>query len=456
MTDPRDDDHPRQDVIAPIDSLNEQTLAVDLARAEIDQQIATAHKYPRIIDTVVKKISTMALYNEEAAQNCIYALPRGGKPIVGPSIGFANVVATAWGNCIDGARIVYVDRKEKKVNAEGLFHDLESNRRTIIPEDRRVVDSKGRLYSDDMIIVTGKAAASVARRNAILNAVPRAIWHPIYEQALGIVRGTVGTFAERKDKALKAFAQFGVKPEQIYMVLGLKGEVDLTFEHIPSLHGMYAALRDGSTSVEEMFDPRRMKGGGFEQVADPLRDDVQGQAPRSQDKGAPEENAQEGAGGKPEGQGSGGAAPGAQAPAAGSQEGGKPAKQSPKPPGNKKQQAQKAAAAAAQAGGDQKPADPPPAQEPKPQEAKTPEPAKPAAAAAPPQEPAASTAVPRTCEEYVVHATAFIDGATVAADLENRWKGDRTLRTTCMVVEDDFQNLHMRYQAKLAELRKPA
>lgn len=262
-----------EEVYDPKTALSEQTLAVDLQRADIDMQIATAHKYPRSIDTVIKKLATTVLYNPEAAQNSIYSLPRGKKPILGPSIGFANALASAWGNCIDAARIVYVDRKEKKVNAEGLFHDLETNRRVVIPEDRRIVDSMGRLYSDDMIIITGKAAAAIARRNAILNVVPRPLWYPIYEQALGVVRGDVGTFAERKEKALKAFSQFGVKPEQVYMVLGLKGEPDLTFEHVPVLIGMYQALRDGSETVETMFDPRRMTGAAFETVDNPLGDE---------------------------------------------------------------------------------------------------------------------------------------------------------------------------------------
>ena len=253
--------------------LGEQSLAADLARAEIDQAIATAHRYPRQLDTVIKKIGTLACYNDAAAENCIYSLPRGGKPIIGASIGFANIVASSWGNCTDAARIVHIDRHEKTVVAEGGFHDLEANRKTIVPVQRRIVDRQGRLFSDDMIMVTGMAAASIARRNAILNAVPRALWFPIYEQALQIVRGTVETFAERKAKAITAFAQFGVKPEQIYMALGLKGDPDLTLEHIAPMRGMYQALRDGSSTVEEMFDPRRMTGTAFEKVANPLGED---------------------------------------------------------------------------------------------------------------------------------------------------------------------------------------
>jgi hypothetical protein len=266
------------DVQLPSTVLGEQSLAADLARAEIDQAIATAHRYPRQLDTVIKKIGTLACYNDAAAENCIYSLPRGGKPIIGASIGFANIVASSWGNCTDGARIVHIDRHEKTIVAEGGFHDLETNRKTIVPVQRRIVDRQGRLFSDDMIMVTGMAAASIARRNAILNAVPRALWFPIYEQALQIVRGTVETFAERKAKAIQAFAQFGVKPEQIYMALGLKGDPDLTLEHIAPMRGMYQALRDGSTTVEEMFDPRRMTGTAFEKVANPLGEDEPNQA----------------------------------------------------------------------------------------------------------------------------------------------------------------------------------
>jgi hypothetical protein len=266
-------EHKLEAVNLPATVLGEQSLAVDLARAEIDEAIATAHRYPRVLDTVIKKIETLACYNEQAAENCIYSLPRGGKPIIGASIGFANIIASCWGNCSDGARIVHIDRHEKVVIAEGGFHDLETNRKTVLPVQRRIVDKYGRIFSDDMIMVTGMAAASIARRNAILNAVPRAIWFPIYEKALQIVRGTEETFAERKGKAIKAFAQFGIKPDQIYALLGLKGEPDLTLEHLPVLRGMYGALRDGSVTVEELTDPRRMTAGAFDKVANPLGDE---------------------------------------------------------------------------------------------------------------------------------------------------------------------------------------
>ena len=219
----------------------EQTLAVELATVELDRAIVTAHKFPRSIEVAVKRMRTLILYNREAMENAVYALPRGGKPILGPSIGFANAVMQCWGNCRVASRVVFTDTKQKVVIAEGAFLDLETNAQSIVSVNRRIVDKHGRLYNDDMQIVTGAAAASIARRNAINQGVSRAIWFPIFEEALQGVRGTVQTFSEYKARAFAAMAQFGVKPEQIFMALGLKGEADMSFDHIPSVRGMYAS-----------------------------------------------------------------------------------------------------------------------------------------------------------------------------------------------------------------------
>lgn len=433
--DTRDQDSARrQDVRLPTEVLAEQTLAVDLARAEIDQAIATAHKYPRILETFVKKVTTMALYNEDAAKNCIYSLPRGGKPIIGPSIGFANILAQGWGNCRDGARISYIDRKEKMVVAEGVFHDLETNRQIIIPVNRRIVDKNGRLYNDDMIMVTGMAAASIARRNAITNAVPRALWFPIYESALEVVRGNRETFAERKAKALQAFSLYGVKPEQLYMALGLKGETDMTLEHLPVLIGMFTQLRDGNATVEEMFNPRNMTGRGFETIENPLGET------------GDEEPAAEQAG-------SGGSAPAAGGRSGAAQAGA--GESEPDPAGGESADP----AATAQAS-------PAAATQPAAAEVKATEPAaaaKPAVAkaelVAKVAEPAAEDG-PKTLEGYVEHAETWLDAAEERnwppTNVEEMWKSEKKMRERCMVVEDTYDRLYKRYRAVLAGAKERA
>lgn len=229
------------------------SLAVSLARAEVDQQIATARAMPRSIDKAVKSITTLATLDDKSAEECVYALPRGGKPIKGPSIRLAEIIASQWGNCRVGARVVHVDRAEKFVEAEGVFHDLESNTATTARVRRRIVDKGGRLYNDDMIVVTGNAACSIAKRNAILGAVPKAVWRKAYESVERVIAGDVKTLVERRATAMKAFAAFGVKPEQIFQALGVAGMDDIGVDHIATLVAMHSTLKNGEETVETMF-----------------------------------------------------------------------------------------------------------------------------------------------------------------------------------------------------------
>ncbi|MCX5516191.1 hypothetical protein C3941_19565 [Kaistia algarum] len=230
-----------------------QSLAVSLARAEVDQQITTAHAYPRSVTRAVQNIMSLATIDEESAEECVYALPRGGKPIKGPSVRLAEIIASQWGNCRVGARVVHVDRIEKYVEAEGVFHDLETNAATTARVRRRISDKRGNLLNDDMIVVTGNAACSIAKRNAILGAVPKAVWRKAYAAVEQVIAGDIKTLAERRDLVMKAFAAFGVTPEQVCAALGIGGLDDLTLEHMGTLTGMRSALKSGEATVEEMF-----------------------------------------------------------------------------------------------------------------------------------------------------------------------------------------------------------
>lgn len=418
---------------APTLTMNEQTLAVDLAQAEISQLIATAHQFPRKVAVAVNRIMEMACFDEAAAENSVYALPRAGKAIVGASIGFANIVASAWGNCWDYGRWVHTDRREKVVVAEGIFVDWETNRRLAISEQRRIVDSKGRLFSDDMIIITSKAATSIARRNVILNAVPRGLWFPAYERALFMVRGSEATLAERRDKAVKALAQFGATPQQVFMYLAVRDMGEIGIEHMPTLRGMYAQLRDGTSTPEEMFDPRRMTTTAFDTIDNPLGDQPNAPAAAGPATDAALSAAKE----APAAAG----APAQDEPAQQGQD--KPAADTPaKPKAPRKRVEPKTKGADAPT---------PPAEQQPAQQQPAPAPDKPAATAA--QTAPQAGPEPKTSEEYERHAMAYIAAATVVGDLENKWKSERNLRTTCSIVEDSFGRVHGAYTAKIAVLK---
>lgn len=226
------------------------TLAL-LNKGEIDMQIATAHKYPRSIVQFRNEVLQMVTLNEKVAGECIYALPRDGKTIEGPSARFAEVVASAWGNGRAGARVV--SDQGDFVTAQGVFHDLQRNVAITYEVQRRITNKQGRRFSADMIAVTANAACSIALRNAILKGVPKAFWSDMYEAARQTVMGDIKTLANRRADALAAFQRYGVKPEQVFAKLGVAGAEDITLEHLLLLRGMLTAIKDGDTTPEQAF-----------------------------------------------------------------------------------------------------------------------------------------------------------------------------------------------------------
>ena len=77
-------------------------------KAEIDMQIATAKQYPRDIAVALNNMRTYAMMDSETAQECFYAVARGGNAIEGVSVRFAEIVAESWGNLRVATRITYV------------------------------------------------------------------------------------------------------------------------------------------------------------------------------------------------------------------------------------------------------------------------------------------------------------------------------------------------------------
>ncbi len=231
-------------------SVESGTVAL-LNRSEIDMQVATAHKFPRSIKRFRNEALQMVTLNESVAESCIYALPRGDKTIEGPSARFAEVVASAWGNCRAGARVV--SDQGDFITAQGMFYDCERNVGLTYEVQRRITDKRGNRFNADMIGVTGNAASSIALRNAILKGVPKAFWDDMYQAARAVVMGDFSTLANRRADALKAFISLGISNEQVFAKLGVEGAHDITLEHLVTLRGLITAIKEGDTTPELAF-----------------------------------------------------------------------------------------------------------------------------------------------------------------------------------------------------------
>lgn len=220
-------------------------------RAEIDVQVSTAKRYPRTLRDFKTKAMAMATLSQEVAASCFYTLPRGKKPIIGPSIRLAEIVQAAWGNIRVSTRLVGDDGKF--ITAQGSCHDLECNTAATVEIQRRVTDKNGRRFSDDMVGVTGNAAASIARRNAIFAVVPLAYVNEIFLAARKCAIGDLATLAERRVKAVEYFGKIGVPAERVYAALGIKGIEDLGPEQLLALSGIRQAIKDEQTTLEAAF-----------------------------------------------------------------------------------------------------------------------------------------------------------------------------------------------------------
>lgn len=226
-----------------------------LTSSEINQQIATAHRFPRSVRRFMDEARQLVTLTEDVADECIYALPRSGKNIEGPSVRFAELIAHSWGNSRAGARVV--DESGDFVTAQGVFHDLERNVAITYEVKRRITDSKGKRYNADMIGVTSNAACAVALRNAILRGVPKALWSALYEDARKVVMGTAETLANRRARALAVLQKFGATEAMVVARLGVAGVEDITLEHLVLLRGLATAIKDGDTTVEQAFAPEQ-------------------------------------------------------------------------------------------------------------------------------------------------------------------------------------------------------
>lgn len=244
-----------------------------LNKGEIDQQIATAHAYPRSIKKFRDDAMQMVTLTESVAAGCIYALPRDGKVIEGPSARCAEVIASAWGNCRAGARVV--SDQGEFVTAQGVFHDLERNVAITYEVQRRITNKGGKRFSADMIGVTANAACSIALRNAILKGVPKAFWSDIYEAARKCAAGNAASLATRRADAIKAFSVYGIKEEQILKTLNRPGVADVTLDDLVILRGMYTAIKEGDTTPEEAFVAPDVQMPQAKTKAEPKSDGVQ-------------------------------------------------------------------------------------------------------------------------------------------------------------------------------------
>lgn len=230
-----------------------------IERANVDSQIATAKQYPRDLRRAINNSVAMATMDIPTAQSCGYALPRGGKPITGPSVHLAKLIVSNYGNIRTEAKVVQIT--DKQVISRGTCWDLENNVATAFEVRRSIVGRTGQRFSDDMITVTGNAANSIAYRNAVFSVIPRAITDKVYQAAQRCITGDLSDedkIIARRKKCIDYFKdEFGITEQEVVMLCGKKTVNQIKANEIALLLGITQSLTDGDTTVDELMKPYR-------------------------------------------------------------------------------------------------------------------------------------------------------------------------------------------------------
>ena len=245
-----------------VEAPNPAQLVASLDRAEranIDIQVSTAKQYPRSISRCANNAVALVTMDKDTAQSCGYALPRGGKPITGPSVHLAKIIAQQYGNLRAEAKVVEIT--DKHVVSRGTAWDLENNYAVSFEVRRSIVGKNGNRFSDDMITVTGNAANSIAYRNAIFGIVPKSITDKAYKAAQHLITGDLSDeekLIKRRDGAIKHFTDtYGITEEEVIKLCGKHTVNQIQADEIALLLGFAQSLKDGDTTVEELMAPFR-------------------------------------------------------------------------------------------------------------------------------------------------------------------------------------------------------
>ena len=230
-----------------------------IEKANVDVQVSTAKQFPRNITRAIQNSIVMATIDPDTAQTMRYALPRGGKPITGPSVHLAKLIVSNWGNIRAEAKVVQIT--DSQVVSRGTCWDLENNVATAIEVRRNIKSKNGQRFSDDMITVVGNAANSIAFRNAVFSVIPKAVTDKVYRAAQECITGDLSDEAkllQKRTNCLKFFNdEYGITEEEVIKLCGKQTVNQIKAEEIALMLGIYQSLKDGDTTVEEVMEPIR-------------------------------------------------------------------------------------------------------------------------------------------------------------------------------------------------------
>jgi len=230
---------------------------VEMTRAQAETQAGflMAKQFPRDENNSIERI-IRSCGRKTLAEQAVYAFPRGGQQITGPSIRLAEVLAQQWGNINFGYRelaeangitqvLAYCYDLETNTRSEKVFHVKHTIDTKSGP---RVLTSRRDIYEQ----IANQASRRI--RSCILQIIPGDVCETAMEACAVALEEVEGTnIKERQAKAVEVFKEIGVTEDMIETKFGKKIAALLPADLVV-MRRIYQGIRDGISSVAQWFE----------------------------------------------------------------------------------------------------------------------------------------------------------------------------------------------------------
>ena len=250
--------------------------------------VEMSKKYPRDIVTFKQEARELATSTFDTAKACVYCRPVGKKNgkqtfAEGASVRLAEILQSSYGNLWVVSRVTAIT--DDTVTAEGVVIDLQKNIVVRREKSKSIVSASGNRYSDTQVQVMADAVCSIARRNAINDAIPKPYQDEVMDACKARVTAEIGeNIPTAYAGIMSAFnKRFGISEKQIKETLDVPDATAATHSDIFTLLGIYNYCRDGGNDkIQEVF------GGNVKSSKPAVKKTVVKTAPKKEDS-KPEE-----------------------------------------------------------------------------------------------------------------------------------------------------------------------
>ena len=259
-------------VMAQLDNINQGTVAIEASRAiaEAQGKLVIAKRFPRDEVQAYNRVA-QACQRKGIAEKAFYSYNRGGGTVSGPTIRFAEELASCWGNIDYGIKELSQD--DGKSEMQAYAWDLETNAQSVqnfTNPHIREVGGKAKILTSQRDIYEINANMGARRlRSRILAILP----NDLVDMAISECKKTLAgnndePLIDRVKKMIVAFGKIGVTQEQIEKRLGRKVDT-MTIDDFTDYIGIYNAIKQGESKIAEWFEA--------EKVASDLTDALKGE-----------------------------------------------------------------------------------------------------------------------------------------------------------------------------------